>query len=88
MNKWRVALIGAIAGPLIGIPLLMIASVPQTHPIIYPVTWLMIFLSRILFPDSDMAGLILFMPLLGLYCAFIGALVALAVRFVGRKFLT
>jgi hypothetical protein len=87
MKAWHVALIGAVVGPLAGIPLLECASVPYKHPLIYPVTWSMVFLSDIFMPGKDMAGLVLFLPLIVLYCAGVGALVALTARYLLRKLL-
>jgi hypothetical protein len=88
MKTWLVILIGFVLGPLIGIPLLQAASVSQTNPLIYAVSWAMIVLSDIFMPGQDMAGLILFFPLLIIYCGLIGALFALGVRFLWKRIAT
>jgi len=79
-------LIGAVGGPVIGIPILMAAAPSSTNPFLYPVMRSMIFLSDIFTPDRDMAGLIFLYPLLVLYFAIIGVAVAFTARLLWRKF--
>ena len=86
MKTWHTALIGAVGGPVIGIPILMATGPASTNPFLYPVVRSMIFLSDIFTPDRDMAGLIFLYPLLVLYFAIIGVAVAFAARLLWRKF--
>ena len=57
MKIWLTALIGAVGGPLIGIPILFAVAPSSTNPFLYPVVRSMIFLSDIFTPHRDMAGL-------------------------------
>jgi hypothetical protein len=86
MKIWHTALVGAVWGPLIGVPFLFAVAPSSTNPFLYPVMRSMVFLSDIFTPDRDMAGLAFFYPLLVLYFAVIGAAVTIAGRFLWRKF--
>jgi hypothetical protein len=80
MKMWHTALVGAVVGPVIAIPILFAVKPSTESWVFYPVVRSMIFLSRVLFPNQDMGGVVLFLPLLLFYCAAIGAAVALAAR--------
>ena len=86
MKTRHAALIGAIGGPLIGVPILCAVAPASTNLFLYPVVWSMMFLSDILTPDQDMAGLIFWYPLLVLYFAVIGTAIAVAFRFLWKRF--
>jgi hypothetical protein len=85
MKTWHIGLVGAVGGPLVGLPVTF-ATKPSTDSVFfYPVMRSMFFLSRILFPNQDMAGVVLFLPLLLLYFALIGVLFALIGTFFWKK---
>jgi hypothetical protein len=86
MKTWLVILIGAVVGSLVGF---LMASTNQDWEhwwIIYPAVACINYLSRVFFPDQDMAGIVFIFPVLVLYFAVIGIAIALATRFVWRKF--
>ncbi len=78
MKTWLTILIGAVAGPLVGFRLVQwSSSSPNCPMLLYPVLWFSHFLADIFMPHDDYAGFVTFIPALVLYCAVIGALVAL-----------
>jgi len=87
MKIWLIILIGAVAGPLVGVPLTryLWSSSPDCPIVLYPVLWLTDILADIFMPGQDYAGLVTFFPALALYCAAVGVLVALTCRFLWRK---
>src|ERR1700691_2502649 len=89
MRTWHTTLIGAVVGPLVGVPFIRYAcfSSPDVPMLLYPVVWSMDFLADIFMPGKDYAGLVFYLPVLVLYCATAGALVALTARFFCRRFL-
>ena len=85
MKIWHIALLGALVGPVIGIPLFYAAKLPTSHPLIAPVVSSMIFLSDVFMPGRDMAGIVLFLPLMIIYCSGLGALIAVGTGLLLRK---
>ncbi len=87
MKTWHIVLIGAIVGPLIGFPMLLLLKVSVDNPFVYPIKHTIIFLGRVFVSDTDkFAGLVFMAPVTTLYFAVIGVLVALAGRFLWRRF--
>jgi hypothetical protein len=85
-KTWHIVLIGAIVGPLIGFPMLLLLKVSADNPFVYPITHSIIFLGRVFVSDTDrFAGLVFAAPVATLYFATIGVLVALAGRYLLRR---
>lgn len=88
MKIWHTALIGAVGGPLIGLPIVYAAPSLAGSWFFYPVASSMAFLQRVVFPNLEMSFFAVFgvfMPLLVLYFAVIGVLFALVGKLLLRK---
>jgi predicted anti-sigma-YlaC factor YlaD len=88
MKTRHIALIGAVGGPLIGLPIVFAAPSLAGSCFFYPVAYSMTFLERVVFPNLEMgffAVYAVFMPLLVVYFAVIGVLFALVSRLFLRK---
>jgi hypothetical protein len=79
-------LLGAVAGLLVGILLVRWSPSSLYCPVLlYPVVWLAGLIADIFTPHDDYAVFVTFFPALTLYCAVIGAVVALTCRYFWRK---
>jgi len=86
MKTWLTALIGAIAGPLIAFPMLLILQPDADSPFFYVPTQLMKFLGRVFISSEDrFAGIAFAAPVFTLYFATIGICVALCGRHLCRR---
>ena len=88
MKTWHIALIGAVGGPLIGLPIVFAAPSSAGAWFFYPVAYSVTFLERVAFPNlgvSFFAVFGIFVPLLVVYFAVIGVLFALVGRLFIRK---
>jgi hypothetical protein len=84
-KTWHIVLMGAIVGPLIGLPMLLLLKVSVDNPFVYPIKQALIFLGRVLSDTDKFAGLVFAAPVTVLYFAVIGILVALAGRYLLRR---
>ena len=65
MKTWLTILIGAVAGPVVGITLVQwSAASPNCPLLLYPVLWLADFVADFFMPHDDYAGLVTFVPVL------------------------
>ena len=56
-KTWHIVLIGAIVGPVIGFPLLLLLKVSVDNPFVYPIKQTIIFLGRVVSDTDRFAGL-------------------------------
>jgi len=86
MKTWQTVLTGAIVGPLVGLPMLLILKVSADNPFMFLPKQIMIFLRRVFVSGDDkFAGLAFAMPVTTLYFMSIGILVALAGSHIRRR---
>ena len=85
MKTWLIILIGVVVGPLVGFSMVFASQDWDHWWILYPAIACIDFLSHVFFPNQDMAGLFFLFPVLALYFAVIGVVIALATRFLWRK---
>src|SRR4051794_36859073 len=79
-------LLGAVAGVSLGILFVRWSPSSLYCPVLsYPVWWLAGLIADIFMSHHDYAVFVTFFPALALYCAVIGAVVALTCRYVWRK---
>jgi hypothetical protein len=85
IKTWHIVLTGAIVGPLIGLPMLLMFHIGTENPLVLPVTYTIRFLGRVLSDTDRFAGIAYAAPVTILYFSTIGVLVALAARYLLRR---
>ena len=86
MKTWQITLIGAVSGPLIGIPIILVADPALNGLFVYPVVQFCLFLGKSFFPNDHWLWQSILLPFLIVYLAIVGAYVARGARFLHGKY--